>query len=445
MQKVEGNNMTIKTSDGKEHEGVWYDSKLYGSFSDSTYISNESLNKKDLNIDYKIFMDKIKEGQENAMLTPNLELTRFFCEVAPSVPQFQARKDFFKRRNENLFSAEVYRFKNSLIKILFEKTINDNGFRRMPYDNMFIEQYFDFGDIKINGIHLTKVYIDDKGRECSAEDNETLPEGFTTEGISIFVTGFDKENTQFFSHLTLDKTQTEDFERKKKLSKYVCAICGSPMLKISNTEYTCDAKSCYNAQIGGKQIYYNLKDNATKTMLLTSNIGDVWKVEDTIRSFVSNFLDYLTNREIVIRDLFDETERKRRNIKRLKNKKTPMNRIKIVDVKGYLYHYLNQIKEEYKNDYSRIQRELKISAHFFRFWNKETWHNLYDLIKNCRTIEQKTMVIKEHIRLLPDGTPYPESQQYEYDEVYDVIKVWKLPAIRNKGINADYKTIRYVK
>jgi len=161
-------------------------------------------------------------------------------------------------------------------------------------------------------------------------------------------------------------------------------------------------------------------------------LRDVWRIEALVGEFVSNFLDFLTNPEVRVEVCLSESERLSRNEKRVRKGKGLLPPISVVSVRGHLQKVVGGLSSQF-GSVSEAREASWVRGHFFRFWNRERWSRLYGLIAKCRSPAERTAVLSGLGRVDDDGLLLPLSQQYQFDEQYGVIKVWKMPYLRNEG------------
>lgn len=383
---------------------------------------------------YNSIIEKV--SQNHSMIeTPNREHSLSFCKVAPNIPQFREDADFFNRRYNMIENARVYRFKDDTIKNLILNNKNEIGFRNMPYNNIFLEVFIDFGVHQVTGIHILSVKYDKDMNRVYYDNDPELEDG-----ISIFITGVDKSGVAFFNQFQITK-DNQKVELAKKESPYACPFCNQPMKRYSENQFYCDTSSCLDNSQNEGCILYDESTKEGKRLLRTQIMKDVWSFEDDIRLFVCNFLDFITNPEVSTSTLYPDLEK--RNSKRQWRGKNPLPDTRVIYVNGYLNRYLDSIKRNTRE--KDIQkREQWVDGHFYRFWNREKWHNLYDSISKCKKEEDIRKALSKIKRRDKEGRILPDSLQYQWDNINKVIKIWKLPTVRNKGESLVYREKVYV-
>jgi hypothetical protein len=173
------------------------------------------------------------------------------------------------------------------------------------------------------------------------------------------------------------------------------------------------------------------------------NMKDVWRIEDRIRLFVSNFLDYIEEPEVRIVTNMTSNQLMQRNVKRAKRGKSPLPPVKIITVGGELKRYINLIGEKCRTlDLAR--NETWVDGHFFRFWDRNKWTRMYAWIKGCKTPEEIMAKLKKLVRRDDKGHPLPQSQQYRWDNNHKVIKVHKRAFVKWKGMGEPVERIKVV-
>jgi hypothetical protein len=307
---------------------------------------------------------------------------------------------------------------------------------------MWIEVPLQFGKIKIAGIHLLRVFVNEKEEFAhQVYPNQIIPAGYDQEAISVFVTGLSNE-VIFYNYFLLEKIGKT--EKMKPLTKYVCPHCNSPMEKMKEDNcYVCNHPDCVEKAQNGEIVVYDMDDYKTKKIFRVMKMNDVWSVEDKIRLFVSNFLDYLDEPEVRVIANMSQKELVERNKKRAKRGKPTLPPIRIITVDGELKRYVNLVGEKCKSiDIAR--NETWVDGHFFRFWDRDKWCRMYEWIKGRKTDEEIRDRLKKLVRKDDKGHPLPESQQYRWDSRYKVIKVHKRPFVKFKGEGEPVESIKVV-
>jgi ribosomal protein L37AE/L43A len=276
------------------------------------------------------------------------------------------------------------------------------------------------------------------GEMVLIDDGQAIPSTFTDDVISVFCVGYTnfdkgKEIENFYTCFTLDKAKTLEIENKKKYAKYACPKCNSPMVHFTDNEIGCNHPPCIWGLQKGLMIVYDLNDAKVKHVFKSQEFSGVWGIEEKLRLFVTNLLDFITIKEVHISGFLSEEERRHKNEKRAEKGKEPLMPVKLINVTGHLYKYIGSIKQRYGDDAERMLREQSIKGHFFRFWSEEKWSRLYALLKGCKDDDSKEKRLAKAIRRDEDSHPLPDYQQYMWDKGLQKIKIWKEPTIRNKG------------
>lgn len=390
---------------------------------------------------YKLWTETEDMGIYNL---PLRDFSRAFCETHSKgvVPQFMAREGFFERRWHYIEDARVYRFKDKFMQLMVEHNKNDIGFRPLPNNNMWIEVPLQFGKIKIAGIHLVRVFVNDNDEYASqVYPDELVPVGYDQEAISIFVTGLDGD-ISFYNYFLLEKIGK--YDKLKPVSKYVCPYCGSPLKKFEDKNwFYCELESCVETSQKGKMVMYDMDDYKTKNTFKVMKMNDIWRIEDKIRLFVSNFLDYIEEPEVKIITSISSTDLAKRNLKRARKGKPPLPPIRIITVSGEIKRYINLIGERCRT-LEIARNETWVDGHFFRFWDRNKWTRLYAWIKGCKTDEEIREKLKKLVRKDDKGHPLPQTQQYRWDSHHKLIKVHKLAFVKWKGMGEPVQRIKVV-
>lgn len=382
-----------------------------------------------------IYLDRLRAKDTGLYDLKNLEFTREFCETASSglLPQFKTKEDYISERLNLINNAKVYKFRNQFTPLIVQNNKNDWGYRPMRQDNMFIEAGLDFGDIFVSGIHIHKIFLrpKEKGKRLGYQvySDRLIPADFTEEGMSIFITGIAKDNVTFYSYFTLRKIDKSTFGGK---SSYSCPHCQTQMSKFPDSAlHYCDIEDCMVQYQDNESITYDLSNKKLRDTFRVMKMQDVWSIEDKIRNFVCNFLDFLNTPEVLVKVAEDPQSLEKRNIKRIRRGKKVLPPINLIIVDGYLKKYINGIASR-TGSINVARNETWVSGHYMRFWMKEKWTNIYSWINKCKTDEERIERLAKYQRK-EDGKLLPKSQQYMWDSYYQVIKVWKIPFIKFKG------------
>jgi len=390
--------------------------------------------------EFDLSLKKYMDDSKDAFSTKNRDMTLWFCSMVASgqIPQFSAKADVFDFRSKCLmFESQIYKFKNDFVKLLVEKQSGESGFRNMPFNDIFVEANLKFRGHTVFGIHLKYCHMNGQGQMVFEQDFNKVS-GFDNEGISIFVNGVDTERMAFYSHMTLDKFST--LHNNNNSLGYSCPFCNQIMSSLNKRYVACVQPDCIKNFQNGTTLVYDILNEEFKDWLSVMKIDDLRTIEEDIRIFVSNFLDFITNPEVRIHNLLSEEERARRNKKRLHTDKKPLSPIKIVNVDGFLDKYLTRIKNHF-GTYSRAKSEVWVSGHYIRFWMRDYWHHIYDIIKGLKTDEEIIAKLKKYKRKDKEGCVFPLSMQYQWDSSLKVIKVWKMGFVVNEGKKSGQKKI----
>ena len=380
----------------------------------------------------------------------NFEFSKDFCVNASSglMPQFETKLDYLKERLRLMIESKIYKFKNQFTPLIVQNNKNDWGYRPMRQNNMFIEVGLDFGKVFVAGIHLHKVFLrpEEKGKKLGYQvySDRLVPADFTEEGISIFISGIGEDNVVFYSYFTLRGMDKGKLEHN--LSRYSCPYCQVRMNVTeagSNLHY-CDQEHCVNQYQGGETIAYDLSNKKLRHTFRVMKMQDVWSIQDKVRNFVCNFLDFLNTPEVIVRSHLDSESLHIKNVKRAKRGKKALPPINLILVDGYLKKYINDI-ESLTGSINVARNETWVSGHYMRFWMKEKWTNIYSWINKCKTDEDIKERLAKYLRKDGDGKLLPKSQQYIWDSYYKVIKVWKIPFIKFKGEGTPKDSLTVVK
>jgi hypothetical protein len=149
----------------------------------------------------------------------------------------------------------------------------------------------------------------------------------------------------------------------------VVIVDGFCNIKQKNTVFVYFVKSVNNdiSQL------YTTNIEGDKTIREANNTIDpelAWNKEDKklcldVGIFVCNFLDFLNNPDIVIRDI-SRTEKQ--NKKRIKRNKFPINKHKYVIIKGELKNYFDNLKNDVPNN--SYTHSFWVRGHFRQLKNK---------------------------------------------------------------------------
>jgi len=423
--------------DGKEFKGFkMYDPK--------NPIRIETANKSEKQIDFeKEMINRVAyrldhDDPHNVYDFKLLDFTKQFCLSAGSnmIKQFQVKAETFRRRLDLIETSKKYRFGDSFLPLLVHHNKNDYGYRRMPRDNMWIEVGLKFDNVFVSGVHIAKVYVDTNdsgfGSNLFRFYDEIIPSSYKNVGISVFVVGIENDKTQFYYHFILENS---DIEMKKMKSRYAyaCPHCSMPMVKLQDRAIYCDKEACIKAFQDGSKTVYDMNDKKVKDQMRLFEMKSIWKTEDKIRQFSTNLLDFLTNKRVKIIDNYTEADLVERNKKRAKRGKSALFPVSIIKVDGTLKQYVSFISKKYRGNYKLARIETPIDGHHYRFWKRSKWTRIYAWIKNCKTDEEIIKRLAELKRVDKDKNVLPDEEQYEWDSVYNVIKIWKLPSWRFKG------------
>ena len=400
---------------------------------------------KDLN--KSIYLDKLRAKDSGLYDLKNLEFTREFCETASSglLPQFKTKEDYIKERLHLINTSKIYKFRNQFTPLVVQNNKNDLGYRPMRQDNMFIEVGLDFGDVFVAGIHIHKVFLrpEEKDRKLGYQvySDRLIPHDFTEEGMSIFITGLAEDNVTFYSYFTLRRYNA----KHQGGSFYSCPYCQTRMAKMKDTNlHYCDIVDCIAKYQDGETIVYDLSNKKLRHTFRVMKMKDVWNIENKIRNFVCNFLDFLNTPEVIVRSAVDPESLQKRNLKRAKRGKRVLPPVNLIIVDGYLKKYIGELASR-TGSIAVARNETWVSGHYMRFWMKEKWSNLYSWISKCKTDEQTKDKLAKMVRKDGDGKLLPKSQQYIWDAYYKVIKVWKIPFIKFKGEGTPKDSLTVVK
>lgn len=419
----------------------WYDGKKIITTEQNFKKKGIPTGKSDNPEMFKAMTQKIDSGVYDL---PLRDLNKAFCRVHSKgvVEQFKGKEDFFARREVDIEDARVYKFKDKFFPLMIEHNQNDIGFRPMPNNNMWIEVPLQFGKVQIAGIHLLRVYVNDQDEFAyQVYPDDLIPAGYDQEAISIFVTGL-ADDVSFYNYFLLEKIGK--YDKLKPESKYVCPHCNTPLQKFKGTNhYFCKAPDCVVNNQNKEIIVYDMDDYKTKKVFKIMNMKDIWRVEDRIRLFVSNFLDYLDEPEVKVIVNMNAKDLAKRNEKRARRGKPPLPPIRIITVDGELKRYVRLVEGKCRTiDVAR--NETWVDGHFFRFWSRDKWCNLYAWIKKCKTDDEIRKRLKERVRRDKDGHPLPQSQQYRWDSRNKVIKVHKRAYVKWKGMGEPVERIKVV-
>ncbi|MCJ7767826.1 hypothetical protein MUP79_05510, partial [Candidatus Bathyarchaeota archaeon] len=357
--------MSYTDHDGKVHE----DARAFDPAKDHIEISKGG--EKEI-LDLKSFF---KTQQFSVFDLSLRKFTQSWCKVSATgnIPQFSNRTDTFFARGELIGEAQVYRFKNEQVKWLIENNSNQHGYRYMPNENIWVECLLEKDGVTVNGIHILKV----KAKKDSEDHTFYMSlhgvpdmEEETEDAISIFYTGFDTSGATFYQLSLLDR---KDMWKRAKKYHYACPYCNSPMENITKNEIACKNERCLKNNQKGSLVIYDLSNPVAKSLLDMMDMSDVWKVEDYVKTFVCNFLDFMTVKEVSVRVLMDSAERHRRNEKRTKRGQEPLSDMRIIEVTGHLYRYVNLLQERIGAG-NKLEYQQAVSGHFFRFWSRDKWH-----------------------------------------------------------------------
>jgi hypothetical protein len=427
----------ITLSTGEKINGVYADKSMLSTMFEKRMSDDERFTQEEVDEGKSYFSklrDEIKNKKFDAFSSINRDMNLIFCTfvLEGKIPQFVARADLFKMKFFDISNrCQIYKFKNDFVKLLVEKASGDFGYRNMPFNDIFIDCYLEFNGYSVFGITLKYCRVNSEGQMIYADDFDfnDYPE-FDNEGVSIFITGLDTSNTSFYSLTTLDKFTT--LHNNDTSVGWACPFCNQIMSSISRSEIACINPHCVKGFQGNKIYIYDISDVETLKWLGIMNIADLRFIEDKIRVFVSNFLDFITNPEVRIHNLLSEEDRERRNRKRKIESKQLIPQIKIINVDGFLDKYLTKIKNHF-GTYARAKSETWVSGHYIRFWMRDYWHHIYDIIKGLKTDEEIITKLKKYKRKDKDGHILPLSMQYQWDSSLKVIKVWKMGFVVNEG------------
>ena len=130
--------------------------------------------------------------------------------------------------------------------------------------------------------------------------------------------------------------------------------------------------------------------------------------EEYLQLFICNFLDFLNNPEIEIKEIEENQEQ---NKKRIKRGKPPISTRFFINVEGKLKIYINKIKSENHLQYSY---KFWVRGHYTHFWKKFHYFNLYKL-----------------------GAERLEKEGYQWNSNLNCIIKWKYPYTKGEGILID--------
>lgn len=369
-----------------------------------------------------------------------------FCQVAGmgAIKQFQAKAPFFIRRKELIEDAHIYKFKDKFISLLVEHNKNDIGFRPMPQNNMWIECSLPFGDTLVTGLHLKKIKVNNEGSFAyQIYDEDIYPAGFDEDGISVFYSGISKGAT-FYSYFALSTINTE-FEKRKKEAKYYCPFCNSPMLRLDGENYYCDMHSCVRVYQKGSFTVYNMKNKKMNTSLSAWRMDDVWKIDEQIKLFVCNLLDFINNKEVVISVSDTPEEIRHKNVKRIRRGQKSLFPVNIINVCGHLEKKINLWRTQSRGSYTVARTETTVDGHYRRFWMKNKWRKIYSWIAKCNNAGEIDTRLKELKRVDDEGKNLPDYCQYRWDEYYKVIYIWIEPFKKFEGKGVGKQHIHMIK
>lgn len=429
---------SVITINGKEHKGYKFYDPKNPIILDNAHKTKEQIfeEKERTKMDY-FTLDN--DDPTNVYDFKLRDYTRRFCTVAGhnGIEHFQNKSETFRRRLELIDTAKSYRFGNSFLPLLIQHNKNEYGLRRMPRDNMWVEVGLKFDELFVCGIHIAKVYLDTTksgfGTQLFRFYDEIIPNSYKEVGISVFVVGFSDETTTFYYHFILEHTDIEKDKLRGRYA-YACPYCSMPMKTLETAhKFYCDKDSCIKAFQNGVKVVYNLDDPIVKEQMHLFEMKSVWKTEDKIRQFTTNLLDFLTNKRVQIITNFSEAELVDRNKKRAKRGKEPLFPVSIIKVDGTLKEYVSFISKRFNGNYKLARIETPVDGHFYRFKDKEVWTGLYGWIKGCETDDAIREKLAKKVRVDDKGIQLPDEEQYEWDNLYKLIKVWKLPFYRFKG------------
>lgn len=378
--------------------------------------------------------------RDNAFDFTNRDATLLFCDYAKGTPQFRGMRHTIIERGSHILKSVVYKFKEHLLQDFMMHDRNDIGFREMPRNNMFIEVFLEFGNICVNGIHLMQVMVDPKtGMQFVIESEPvSAPSNFTEEGISVFYSGLD-DKVAFFDYFTLDKSQVTAIENLKSVSRFACPICSRPMVDATEHEVYC--KYCIEESSIKLSFLYDLNNPRIRILLRTQYMHNIWKVEDAVRRFVCNFLDYYAFKDIKVYALMTDEERHERNKARVKRGKTVIPDVKVVSADGYLHKYISVIKRRFNYNIEEIRHQQWVEGHYMRFWKEEKYTRLYGSIKGLKTDDEIEARLSKIVRLDEFDQPLPERRQYRWDRLYKKIFLRKDTFIRYAESDEDLRTV----
>lgn len=338
--------------------------------------------------------------------------------------QFAYSNNEYTSRFNAIEQAVIYKFKDEMIKLYLEKTKNENEDKAMPRKNMWIETFLDFEGHSICGIHIAKVRIlPDNTMIFDINTENKFPHADSA--IAVFYTGFDKRGVQYVTNFILDEKMNtklySSFDERKK-AKYVCPYCANILTEVKPKKYACHSGDCIKEHQTDRIILYNTNKKSIRDRLQTLKLNHVWCIEDKVRLFVSNLLDYYMDKEVEFYDGLTEEQAEKKNEKlRRKGKSIMVAPIKLVKAGNKLKKRILRVERKYGSYEIARKRAHVVQSYWFKFLNKEHYTRLYGWIAGCRTIEEKKERLKKLKRVDEEG--FEEYDVYKWDVKHDCIRV----------------------
>lgn len=439
FNKLKETGESIKTKSGKEFTGFrWFDK-------DKDKIEFEKQYDKEVSKQIKHQMS-VKETHLDADHTGVFDLkckdfTRQFLIEAGNhmIEQFKAQAPLFRQRLAYIDKAHVYRFRDRYLTFLVKHNKNDEGYRPPPRDNMWFEVSLKFGNILITGIHISRVKLNKQAKDEGFSSHlqrfydENIPPTYTEDGLSIFVCGLENGETRFYNFFTLTKS---DIDKEKGSGIYSCPHCNTPMKRLESGKrnFYCDVPFCVEGFQKGIKIVYDLEKASLRKQFSVLHMKDIWKIEDKIRNFVTNLIDFINLKEVSQRVHITKEYCDSKNEGRIARGKAPYCPISIVEVDGQLKKYITWLGEKTGRKYHLLRNETAVSGHYYRFWKRSAFNKLYGWIAKCKTDEERREKLKEWLKRDPVSNDIlPPHRQYKWDNYYKIIYTWIPPYVKFKG------------
>jgi len=91
----------------------------------------------------------------NFVNPPNYAEVKKTIEMASETSE---ARSFLSKRTELIEDSRIYTFGDEFLELFCTNTKNEDGFRHLPFHNMFIDCHLNFNGVSVFGVQISKVF-----------------------------------------------------------------------------------------------------------------------------------------------------------------------------------------------------------------------------------------------------------------------------------------------